>query len=278
MQRLMIAMRRYGRGLADVSILALFGAVNLIMALCDVSFYLVFSPFLPTAAYLYGAALATALGEQTLLTAGIFFSLVTVAVWVYLRVRATRRHGAMWWIAALYAADTAVLAVFSFTNGFGIGRVDVFFHLLALLPLLAAAHAGGVIAKTPEPLPELIGEMLLTVAPPPEGLPLGTEVGDAPPDGEDTAPLRAAVPRRRKFFEVYLFGLTILVTRSRGLTELSVNGQVYAEMQGVLELAYSLTATVEGHRVTVRLAPGRLYGRMLLLVDGRLAGEIRRYF
>ena len=278
MQRLMIAMRRYGRGLADVSVLALFSAVNLILALCDASFYLVFSPFLPTAAYLYGAAFSEALGNRALLTVGIFFALVLVALWVYLRICAARRHGAMWWIAILYAVDTAVLAAFSFGNGYGIGKLDVFFHLLALVSLLSAARAGSVITKTPEPLPELVGEMLLTVAPPPEGLPLGTEVGDAPPDETDTLPLRAAAPRRKTFFRVYLFDLAILVTRSHGLTELSVNGQVYAEMKGVLELAYSLTATVEGHRVTVRLTPGRFYGRMILLVDGRLAGEIRRYF
>ena len=278
MQKLMIAMRRYGRGLADATVLALFGAVNLILALCDASFYLVFSPFLPTASYLLGAALAELLGSRTLLTAGIFFAFVTVAVWVFLRVRAARYHSAMWWITALYAVDTAVLALFSFGLDYGIGRVDVFFHLLALFALFSAARAGGVIAKMPEPVPELLGEMLLTVAPPPEGLPLGTEVGDAPPDETDTRPLRAAVPRRKTFFRVHLFGLAILVTRSRGLTELSVNGQVYAEMEGLLELAYSLTATVEGHRVTVRLTPGRLYGRMILLVDGRLAGEIRRYF
>ena len=278
MQKLMIAIRRYGRGLADTTVLALFGAVNLILALTDASFYLVFSPFLPTAAYIFGAAFAEAFGSRTLLTVGIFLSLVLVALWVYLRVRATRHHSAMWWVFLLYAVDTVALAAFSFTADYGIGRVDVFFHLLALIPLFASARAGRVIAKTPEPLPELIGEMLLTVAPPPEGLPLGTEVGDAPPDEADSKPLRAAVPRRRRFFEVQLFGLAILVTRSRGLTELTVNGQVYAEVEGMLELAYSLTATVEGHRVTVRLTPGRFYGRMLLLVDGRLAGEIRRYF
>ena len=277
MQSLLIAMRRYQRGISNLSILSLFGAVNLILALCDASFYLVFSPFLPTVSYLYGAVLAEVLGERALLTVGIFLALVLAASWLFLRVRAGRDHRMMWVATALYAVDTLVLALVSFGHGYGIGQVDVFFHLLMLPSLVSASRAGGVIHRAPEPAPEQVGEMLLTVAPPPEGLPLGTEVGDAPPE-EDSQPLRPAVPRRRKFFEVYLFGLRIEVLRSRGLTELSINGQVYAEMRGILELAYSLTATVEGHRITVRLAPGRLYGRMLLLVDGRLAGEMRRYF
>ena len=176
-----------------------------------------------------------------------------------------------------YAVDTAVLVVFSVLYDYPVGKIDILFHCMALISLLLACRAGRTIDAAPSPTPELLEEMLLNMSPPPEGLPVGTEVGDAPADEEDSRPLRPAVPRRRCFFDTTVLGLRIRVLRSRGLTELCVGDEVYAEVHGVFELAYSLTATVEGHRVTVRLSPGRFYGRMILVVDGRLVAELRRY-
>ncbi len=277
MQESILALRRYRRGLFDLSVLALFSAVSLVLTLTDSSFYLIFSPFLPTAAYLLGKIAAELFGLRLLLTAGIFFSLCLVAVFVGLRLFAGKRLSLMTVGAILYAADTAVLLAFSLWQGFGIGKIDAALHLLPLLSLISAARAGARLRKMPEPTAEQLGEMLLAAMPPPEGLPLATELGDLPPDEEDTRPLRRSDAHGKRFFDRAIFDLQILVTRKRGLTELSVNGWVYAEVRGIREFTYSLTATVSGHRITVRLLPGTLYARMLLLVDGRLAGEIRRY-
>ena len=278
MQESILALRRYRRGLFHLSVLSLFAVVSFILALTDASFYLVFSPFLPTAAYLFGKILSELVGLRLLLTLGIFLSLCLLAAWVALRLLAGKRPYLLTVAAVLYALDTAVLLAFSLWQSFGIGRIDALLHLLPLFSLIAAARAGRVLARLPAPTPEMIGEMLLAAVPPPEGLPLGTEIGDLPPDGEESTPLRAATARKRRFFDREIFDLHILVTRARGLTELIVNGSVYAEIRGLREVAYSLSATVGGHRITVRLLPGILHARMILLVDGRLAGEIRRYF
>ncbi len=277
MQESILALRRYRRGLFDLLFLALFSIVSFILTLANSSFYLIFSPFLPTASYLFGKILAELSGLRLLLTAGIFTSLCLLAAWVGLRLLAAKRLRLMTVAAAFYAVDTAALLAFSVWQNFGIGRLDAFLHLFPLLSLIAAARAGNRLLKMPEPTARELGEMLLCAVPPPEGLPLATELGDLPPDDEDSLPLRPATPRKRCFFDREIFDLHILVTRARGLTELTVNGKVYAEVRGIRELTYSLSATVNGHRVTVRLLPGTLYARMLLLVDGRLAGEIRRY-
>ncbi len=278
MQKSILALRRYKRGLFDLSVLALFGIVSFILTLTNASFYLVFSPFLPSGAYILGKAFSELFGLQILLTTGIFLSLCLLALFVWLRLFAGRRPRLMTAATVLYAIDTAALAAFSFWQGFGIGKIDVLLHLLLLLSLIAAARAGRILESMPEPTPEQLGEILLCAVPPPEGLPLGTEIGDAPPSAEDSLPLRPAVLRRRRFFDREIFDLHICVSRARGLTELAVNGEVYAEFRGIREFTYTLSATVNGHRITVRLLPGALYARMLLLVDGRLAGEIRRYF
>lgn len=277
MQELLLSLRRYRRGLSSLTVLAIFSTLNFIFALTKTSFYLVFSPFLPLFSYELGRAFTAETGDRTPQTVGIFLSLCFLALWFFLRFRANGRSRVMRAATLYYAVDTAVLAFFSLRYQYPVGRVDILFHAMALISLLLACRAGRRIDAAPAPTPELLEEMLLNMSPPPEGLPVGTEVGDAPADDRDSRPLRPVVPRRRCFFDTKVFELRIRVLRSHGLTELCINDEVYAEVHGVYELTYSLTATVSGHRVTVRLSPGRFYGRMILVVDGRLVAEKRRY-
>ena len=278
MQKMLIAIRRYQRGVSDLTMLFLFGTVNLICALTGSSFYLLFAPFLPTLCFYGGRWLSEGLGVKGFLTAGIFLSLCMLAVWVLLRIRARGHYRVMSGAALLYAIDALALAAFSLATDFVTGLADSILHILPLLLLFRAAHAGRQLDRMPVPAPEVIEAALREMVLPPEGTPPGTVIGDDEPDATDTVPLRPEVRRRRYFFKNRIFGLSIHVARGRGVTELCVNGQVYAEVRGVVELAYSLSATVEGHRITVRLSPGGMYGRMILLVDGRLAAECRRYF
>lgn len=272
-----MAMRRYRRGVSFLSMFALFGAANLVFSLTDTAFYLIFSPFLPSAVYELGAAFSVKVGATLPLTVGIFLSLITVALWVILRIFSVKSPVAMGIAVAYYAVDTVALSAFSLAFNYSVGLVDIGFHVLALILLIMAAHAASVLRRSPAPSEEVIGEMIESLAVPPEGLPLGTEIGDRPPDAEDTVPLRAAEARGRVLLGSDVFGLSVRAVRSYGLTELVVRDQVYAERRGVAELVYSLTATVDGHRITLRFSPGRFYGRMILLVDGRLAADIRRY-
>lgn len=277
MQELILATRRYRRGLSWLSLITLFGAINFVLALTETPFYLIFSPFLPTLAYLLGSALAKALGESLLLTVGLFITFCLLLLWAVLRYGAGKGLRPLRIAIGYYTLDTVVLAAFSIGFDYTVGLVDILFHLLALVWLLSAARAGRLLKDTPVPTEEVLADMLGNLNPPPEGLALGTEIGDLAPDREDTASLRAAEKRGRVLLGSDVFDLGIRVVRSYALTELVVRGRVYAERRGTLELVYSLTATVEGHRITVRLSPGRFFGRMILLVDGRLAADIRRY-
>lgn len=278
MQEILLSIRRYQRAMSDLTLIALFGAVNLFCALFGSSFYMLFAPCLPTLLYYGGRHLSERLEIPALLTVGIFLSLCMMAVFFFLRFLSRGRYRVMLAAAILYGVDTAILAAFSLSAGFVTGLADSLLHLWVLLVLVRAVLAGRRIDRMPIPTSEDIEEMFRELALPPEGTPPGTLVGDAPPDESDSIPLREEVPRRKYFFRKTVLGLKIRVPRSHGLTELCINGQVYAEVRGVVEFAYSLTATVEGHRVSVRLSPGGLYGRMVLFVDGRLAAERRRYF
>ncbi len=276
MQRLILDMRRHRRGITDLFVLALFGAVGLILAFSKSSFYLVLAPFAPRIVYEIFFVIAGDVGETVLLTVGIFLALCLSALWFFLWYGARRSRRVLALAAAAYALDTVILASFSFRTSYAYGMADSMFHLLALFSLLRAYTAARRIEAAPVPAVHEITSVLESLAPLPPDLAAGDAIGDAPPDETDTSPLRDAVPRRRRFFDLTHKGLAILVTRAFGRTELTVNGKVYAEAEGVVELAYTLTATVSGHRITVRFHPGSFSAVMLLIVDGRLVAKLRR--
>lgn len=278
MQKMLIEMRRYRRALADLFVIALFGAVNLVLTLSDSSFTLILSPFSTTFVFSVLSALASRLGRTTLLTVGIFLALCLSAVWFFLWYYSRRSRRALIAAATLYTADTLLLAWFSLRYSYGIGLADTLLHLVFLYTLIRGVMAFGHLEKNAPPRLDEIESMLATLMEDPESPALGDAVGDAPADTEDTPPLREAVPRRRTLIRAEREGLAITVTRSYGLTELSVNGRVYAEVRGVFELAYTLTATVGGHRITVRFYPGNVRATMTLLFDGVLIERIHRRY
>ena len=278
MQELLIALRRYRRGLSHLLFLALFAAANCIPALASSDFYIFFSPFLPRFFIEVSRGFASALGLRTILTAGIFVSLCLLFLWFYLRLLPRRSSRAFRAATLYYAADTAVLLFFSLSFSYPVGLLDSALHLLPLLSLFLASRAERVMESFGKRGVTLSEEMLAVLVLPPEGLSPGYYLGDAIPDDGDTPPLRPASSRGRCLASVRLFDMDICVRRAFGVTELVVDGEVLAEQRGLLELAYSLTATKQAHRITLRFAAGRLYGRVLLLVDGRLAADVRRYF
>ncbi len=277
MQEVVIALRRYRRGAFYFSFVALFSLVEYILVLTNAKFHLFFSSFLPVFSFFLGKLFSVSLSEKLLLTAGIFISLCLLALLFYLRFKVNARPSVFLFVALYYLLDTLVLLGFALFCGDMVRLIDAVLHFFPLFSFLLAARAGHFLERVEEPTPAVMMEMLNTMLLPPEGLPAGAPVGDAEPDAEDSVPLREEAPRGRCLVAATLAGLDIRALRSYGLTELSVNGKVYAEQRGVLEVAYRLTATVEGHRITLQFSAGKLYGRLILLVDGRLLADVRRY-
>ncbi|MBQ2719794.1 MAG: hypothetical protein IJF73_06985 [Clostridia bacterium] len=278
MQRLLIEMRRYRRGLLDLFVIALFGAVNLILTLADSSFTLILSPFSTTFVFSFFEVLSRRLGRTVLLTLGIFLGLCLSALWFFLWYYASRRRRSLLLATVLYGSDTLLLLGFSLRYHYGVGLADTLLHLCFLYTLIRATVAHGRLDKSAAPAMAEVEGMLATLMEDPLAPALGDTVGDAPADATDTPPLREVSRRGRPLILAEWEGHTLLVTRSYGLTELIVDGKVYAEERGVYELAYTLTATVGGHRITVRFYPGNLRATMTLLVDGVLVSRIRRRF
>jgi len=67
--------------------------------------------------------------------------------------------------------------------------------------------------------------------------------------------------------------------RSYGLTELIIDGNVYAEQKGLMEASYLLSAQVSNVKVTGESDMSRLiYGIMRIYVNDEVIAEKKRFY
>lgn len=89
----------------------------------------------------------------------------------------------------------------------------------------------------------------------------------------DSTPIRISENKGRKIMAVEYNGMNVEVRRSMGLTELIVNGKVYAEQKGIIETEYTLSARVSGVEFSTTMT---IQAVMFLFADGRqIAKKIR---
>ena len=70
-------------------------------------------------------------------------------------------------------------------------------------------------------------------------------------------------------------GRHIEVRRSRGLTELVVDGRVYGRTEGIIEREHTISARIDGHDVATVFYPT---GRQTIEVDGEVIAKKQRLY
>ena len=81
---------------------------------------------------------------------------------------------------------------------------------------------------------------------------------------QDNAPLRISENKGRVIMSAEYNGMNVEVRRSKGLTELIVNGKVYAEKKGVIETEYTICARVSG--VQFLFADGKQIAKKIRMI------------
>ncbi len=273
MEQLLRALGRYRRAMTFLTWISLLGAMNFFLCIGGRTLYFFIGTFLPTAVFLYGKSIAPT-GGQVFLTGGIFLALCLCALYAYLRFRAGRRGRSMITAAVLYGADTVALTFFSLL-GYGLpGLVDALLHAYALSVLVRGACAGAWLdrAMQSDSLREQMTSLMIQ-----NEMAYVNGLENAVFQGaSDTLPLRPAEPKNAYLFHHRFEELEIRVSFSAELTELSVNGMVYAECRGMWEPAHALSAVVGGHRISVGLCHGTSCADMVLEIDGREIDRFRR--
>ena len=94
-----------------------------------------------------------------------------------------------------------------------------------------------------------------------------------PPVRADSTPIRLSENKGRVIISAEYNGMNVEVRRSKGLTELIVDGKVYAEKTGIIETEYTLSARVSGVEFTTSMT---MTGMMFLFADGKqIAKKLR---
>lgn len=269
---------RYRRAAADLGFVAVLAIVNLVISLSGGAMYFFFAAFSPTAAFLYGKSIGIATGETLFITAGIFLSFCLCALYVYLWYKAKKNCSALAVAAALYGLDTVLIFVFSLLGYGTLGFIDTAAHLFITYNLCRGFLGGRALSRITRLDKTEVEALFRRLLENSEGeAPVNEENRDEPsPPLPESQPLRPAKARKRCFFDTFYEGMHIAAYRSFGCTELVINGYVYDEIRGIVEVAYRLEAVVSGHRVALAMEPGMTSADMVLYVDGKEIGRITR--
>lgn len=238
-------------------------AINVAMALLGQDTYFLFTNYLAYVLAVYAAIFHVVSGDGVYLAAGIILPLLVLVPYFLCWLLSKKRRG--WMLAAmlLFIFDTGILTG-SLVANFSAARLpDLFFHILILFYLIRAVRRGrpGTVESDGVPV---------------ETLPEETEFYDASlGERPDSRPVADPVEKYRVLVSASWGSHVIEARRSRGLTELVIDGKVYGRQEGILEVEYRIEARLGGHVIATEF---RTNGKQLILVDEEIIARKQRLF
>lgn len=253
----------YQTARANLLLMMVLTAVNVAMALLGEDTYFLFTNFAAYILAAYAGAFYAFTGDGGYLVVGIVLALLVLAVYLLCWLLSRKRRGWMVTVLVLFGLDTVLLLLSALSDLMVSSILDILLHGLMLYYLIAAVRRG-------QPGP-VAGHQT-----PPQPLPEQTEFYDASLGVlPDSRPLGEPVEKYRVLVSASWGSHIIEARRSRGLTELVIDGKVYGRQEGILEVEYRIAARLGGHVIATEYHTN---GRQLLLVDEEnIAGKRRLY-
>ncbi len=253
----------------------IFTLVNLLLLVTKSDLYFLFSAYVPYALVSVGMMLcgmypAEYYGQDIsnveFLSPTVFAILLTVAIviiaiyficWIF-----SKKNKVGWFIFALiiFAIDTIVMLVFT---GFAVEAiVDIIFHIWVIVSLALGINAYFKLKKLPVETEEIIEAEYAVKEQ--ESL-------------EDSVILRLADSnvKAKILLESNVLGHTVTYRRIKRVNELVIDGNVYDEIEALIEFAHSLEAQIDGHTIEVGF-DGKLHS--YLKVDGQVVAKKMRLY
>lgn len=262
---------------SNLLLVIVFTLINIVLLVSKSDVYFIFSAFIPYALVSIGMGICgmfpaeyytDELAGTEFLPTSVFgvilgVSLAIVALylisWIF-----SKKNTVGWLIFALviFAIDTAIML---FSSGLQLdGLIDIAFHIWVIVSLSIGINAGVKLKKLPPEEIEFIENM--------------PEVAEQNCDGaQNSTIIRMADPdvKARVLLTAEALGHTITYRRVKKVNELVIDGNVYDEIEALLETAHSLKAQIDGHTIEVGF-DGSI--RSYLKVDGEMtAKKIRMY-
>lgn len=257
----------YQTARGNLLLMLIFSAVNVALAAFDADTYFLLSNYLAYMQALAGRTFLDLTGESIYFVVGLALAVLTLVPYLLCWIFSKKRRG--WMIAALvlFALDTGLLVSDSLgVEDFLYNLPDLLFHIGIIVYLvLGVKHAQQALAPQPKEAPAT--------------QPLVEPVFyDASLGGQPNTPSLGAPQEEWKYRVLVTAdwnGRHIEVRRSRGLTELVVDGRVYGREEGVIEREYTISARIDGHDVATVFYPT---GRQTIEVDGVVIAKKQRLY
>ena len=254
---------RYRNGRANLLILALLTAVNIVLILIESDVTFLFSATSPTlvfyiASYLYGSA------------AGAIAAFSIVAIFLLCYFMSNKHHG--WIVAALilFIADCLVLAYFIYAYGFDTSYlIDIAFHVYVLATLIMGAVADVKLSKAAK-------DGSINNEPPAENAQLSTETINVNPDLYESSPLHPSDDKGVLWIDATSGDLHIIVRNKPTSVYLAVNGQVYDETSGIMPKSFFKEMKILGTNVAWKMDYAVIKIKISVYVNGELVARETR--
>lgn len=250
-------------------------AANVLLISFQTEWSFSFAAFVPT----FLAAIGVALEEEW----GIYFAVSPVWIAAIMALAVTGLYLLCWglskahrgWMIAaltLFSIDCALM-LFTMIGSFEFSYlIDLAFHGWVMYYLiLGVRQIGALRNQSDDVIPEMADVPAYAAAAAPE-----TDFSTAPTMTE-SAPLRAPEQKGRVLVSADCGGMHIEVRRSFKLTELIINGWVYAEQKGLVEASYAMTAVVNGQLIQARMEQG-FTASMVISVNGTDIARKTRWY
>lgn len=241
--------QKYNTSRLNLLVLVIATAVNMFLIMTNTDSYFLFSAFLPYYLTGFGWVACGYLPEDQyqpdqiyfidssffviLLAISIVIVLLYLAAWFF-----SKKHRIGWIIFALvmFVIDTVCMIVI---GGFAFESVlDILFHAWVLYYFFLGINANSKLKKLP-PVEETVAE-------------LGSEnIAEPTEDIKDSEIIRKADTevKNRILLEARMLKYDICYRRVKHTNELVINGDVYAELEGIIEQQHTLQANIDGHLV-----------------------------
>lgn len=257
-----------------------FTAVNLFLSAFRADYYLLFSATAPQFIYEVGRSLSQEYQNGAYMTIGLVVAFVVILLYLICWALAKRSRAFILVALILFGVDSILFVYLFLAAGFEASYLlDVAFHVWILYYLISGvivwARLRGVSAD------EINAALQEASTPSPQG---GALTGNgtigvsqsADPVKDRATPLRSDDKRGRILIGADYAGLQISMKRTRALTELIINGNVYDEIKGSIETDYSLTGIVQNITIVGTFDAARAH--MYLYADSALiAKKLRLY-
>ena len=236
---------KYNSSIANLLLVVVFSAVNIVLLLVNANTYFLFSAFLPYFAVDYGMYFCgmypeeyyydvpdmvfeekSFLGICVAIAAG--FLLAYLLCW-YLAKK--KKIGAVILALVMFLIDTvAMLWLTEFAMD---SIIDILMHIWVISYLIIGIVTYFKMKKAPDELAEAVEEINK----------------DVEPDGDSNVLRMAKDAKCRVLVEAESNGMHIVFRRVKRTNELVINGCVYDEYVALAEFAHTLTANINGHKV-----------------------------